>query len=54
MDVQHLTYFLWNELEGEASIQMSCRFNSGDRVLNAQCLVETTTVCAFRHMTVMF
>jgi len=43
------TYFLWNELKGEANIQTSYRFNTGDRVLNAQCLVETTIVYAFRH-----
>ena len=46
-----LTFFLWNELKAEVSIQTSYHFSTGDRVLNAQCLVETTTVYAFRHVT---
>jgi len=48
------TFFLWNELKGEVNIQTPYRFNTGDRVLNAQCFVETTIVYAFRHMIVMF
>lgn len=53
--VQHLEqFFMWNELEGEASIQTSYCLNKRDRAINAQCLLETTTVYAFRHMTVMF